>query len=180
MARKSSEDEAYPVSASAMTGVEGEMLATIWPAWTKSFMVAMAKSGWPRREAVVAAPLSNSQKMSKHTRNSLPLVETGEASLEGAAGRDTVTDTGGGDDARACEHLAQTRAGIVRELALKVVLGVEAGVAVDAVDDPVVLGRGDLGGGLCDLGRVDFDTGHCVGVRLEKTGEKLEKMGADD
>jgi len=51
-----------------MTGVEGEMLATIWPAWTKSFMVAMAKSGWPRREAVVAAPLSNVQKVSKKTQ----------------------------------------------------------------------------------------------------------------
>ena len=51
----------YLVSASAMTGTEGFKLDTICPALAKSFNVAIAKSGWPRREAVVAAPLKNYQ-----------------------------------------------------------------------------------------------------------------------
>ena len=52
----------YPVSApSAMTGTEGFKLDTICPALAKSFNVAIAKSGCPRREAVVAAPLKDCQ-----------------------------------------------------------------------------------------------------------------------
>ena len=51
----------YPVPASAMTGMEGFKLDTICPTLAKSFNVAIAKSGWPRREAVVAAPLKDCQ-----------------------------------------------------------------------------------------------------------------------
>lgn len=40
-----------------MTGTVGSSEACIAPASTKSLSVAMAKSGMPRREAVVAAPL---------------------------------------------------------------------------------------------------------------------------
>ena len=72
---KCGEATAYPVSASAITGTEGCRLQTICAACcgkmrlcklclsrslltpTKSLSVAIATSGWPRREAVVAAPL---------------------------------------------------------------------------------------------------------------------------
>lgn len=45
------------MSASAMTGTVGSSEACIVPASTKSLRVAIAKSGMPRRDAVVAAPL---------------------------------------------------------------------------------------------------------------------------
>ena len=109
---------------------------------------------------MVAAPLLKVQKLSERTERSVPLVKTGEAGLEGAAGGDSITDTRGSDNARAGKHLTEAGASVVREFALEIVLGVKARVGVDTVDNPIILGGRDSGGSLGSLGGVDFDTGH--------------------
>ena len=66
------------------------------PASAKSFRVAIARSGMPRRDAVVAAPLSCSVFVRicdvVHTEDP-PLVKAGEAGLEGTTCADAVADT---------------------------------------------------------------------------------------
>ena len=66
------------------------------PASAKSFRVAIARSGMPRRDAVVAAPLSCSVLVSIGDiipAEDPPLVKAGEASLESTTCADAIADT---------------------------------------------------------------------------------------
>ena len=66
--------------------------------WTKSFRVAIAKSGMPRRDAVVAAPLCAYKRQHGcappvvDRARGLPLVQAVEAGLEGAPRANAVAD----------------------------------------------------------------------------------------
>ena len=66
------------------------------PTSTKSFKVAMARSGCPRREAVVAAPLLQVMRdahVEKKIRHQ-PLIQACEACFERATSAYAITDAG--------------------------------------------------------------------------------------
>lgn len=169
-----------------MTGTVGSREACIAPASTKSFMVAMARSGMPRRDAVVAAPLHGRRSVGTRRfnhRRHIPLVKTCEASLKCAPSADTVTDarcnlndrsqaetlsegrSGAYNDTRAGEHLAQASSRVQRQGTFKVVLRVQARVVVDtsARRIPVRLG--------CWGGRADLNHGGGLGSGVGGTEE---------
>ena len=125
--------DTHPVSASAITGTVGSREACIAPASTKSLRVAMAKSGMPRRDAVVAAPdwYKQSKPASKAQRAlipsqipgatwEVPSVALPKQWFEGCTYNDT----------RASEHLTQAGCCVQGQGALQEVLRVQAGIVV--------------------------------------------------
>ena len=63
---------------------------------TKSFKVAIARSGWPNLEAVVAAPLGvlNQRQLFSSVNSNKPLIQAIESCVYCASGADTIADSG--------------------------------------------------------------------------------------